>query len=249
MQYQIIQGDCLERLRDVADGSVDMILADLPYGTTACKWDTVIPFEPLWRELRRVTKPDAAMCFFAQAPFDKALGQSNISDLKYEWIWEKPSGTGFLNCKKAPLKAHENVLVFYRKAPTYNPQLSPGKPYKATAGRFSENYGAQRTTSIDNPGFRYPKTVLKYPPERGQHPTQKPVPLLEYLVKTYTNEGDTVLDPTMGSGSTGVAALKCGRKFIGIEKDEDYVWIAEKRLKYEAELHAAIRAPMPEVTP
>lgn len=227
----ILHGDCLERLREIPDGSVDMVLADLPYGTTACKWDTVIPFEPLWAEINRVAKLNAAMCFFAQTPFDKTLGQSNIKELKYEWVWEKPSGTGFLNCKKAPLKSHENVLVFYRSLPTYNPQFEPGKPYKATAGRFSENYGAQKTTSIENAGFRYPKTVLRYAPQKGLHPTQKPVPLLEYLIRTYTNPGDLVLDPTCGSGSSGVAALNLGRGFVGIEREQKYVDIARARIE------------------
>jgi site-specific DNA-methyltransferase (adenine-specific) len=234
---QLYQGDCLEIMRNIPDASVDMVLCDLPYGTTQNKWDSVIPLDKLWGEYVRITKESAAIILTAQTPFDKVLGYSNLPLLKYEWIWEKNIATGFMNAAKMPLKSHENVLVFYQKLPTYNPQFTMGKPYKAKRkGNVDtgENYGQVgikvRTDTI-NDGRRYPQTVQQFDKENGLHPTQKPVALMEYLVKTYTNEGDTVLDNTMGSGTTGVACVNLRRKFIGIEKDEKYFQIAKERIE------------------
>lgn len=225
-------GDCLEVMKQIPDKSVDAIICDLPYGTTACKWDSVIPFEPLWAQYKRICK--GAIVLTAQSPFDKVLGASNINMLRYEWIWVKEAGTGFLNAKKAPLKNHENVLVFYEKNPTYNPQMRTGfKPYVCKKGGDSENYGTGLSNNIVtvNNGDRYPLTVIEFKRDKDKiHPTQKPVALMEYLVKTYTNEGDTVLDNCMGSGTTGVACKNLNRNFIGIEQDANYFEIAKGRI-------------------
>mgnify|MGYP002718285453 CR=1 FL=1 len=233
----LMQGDCLELMKTIPDGSVDMILTDPPYGTTACKWDSVIPFEPMWAELKRIIKPNGAIVLFAQTPFDKALGFSNIEMLRYEWIWIKEQGTGGMNAKKMPLKKHENILVFYKKLPTYNPQFSKGRPYKIKRNKPDEEKSVYGKTGVSdgfvsiNDGIRYPTTELKFNKETGLHPTQKPVALLEYLIKTYTQENETVLDFTMGSGSTGVAAKNLNRKFIGIELDNNYFNIAKERIE------------------
>ena len=225
------QGDCLELMKYIPDGSIDMILCDLPYGTTARnKWDCVIGYELLWEQYERVIKENGAICLFAQTPFDKTLACSNLKLLRYEWIWVKQQGTGHLNAKKMPMKAHENVLVFYKKLPTYNPQMREGKPYVSKNGRGSANYGKQKRVVTENSGFRYPLDVLSFQSDKGLHPTQKPVALLEYLIKTYTNEGETVLDNCMGSGSTGVACIHTNRNFIGIELDKCYFSIANNRL-------------------
>lgn len=233
---KLFKGECLDVMKDIPDQSVDMILADLPYGTTMNKWDTTIPLDDLWKEYYRVTKENAAIVLFAQSPFDKVLGMSNIKNLRYEWIWEKNVATGFINANRMPLKAHENILVFYKKEHDYYPQFSAGKPYKSKRnGRIDtgENYGRvnipKRTDTL-NDGKRYPRSVIKFDRETGKHPTQKPVPLLEYLIKTYTTEGETVLDNTMGSGSTGVAAKNTGRNFIGIEKEQGYFDLAKLRI-------------------
>jgi len=222
---ELWNGDCLELMRHIPDGSVDMILCDLPYGTTQNKWDTIIPFAPLWSEYWRVAKPNAAIVLTAQCPFDKALGYSQIQHLKYEWIWQKPKATGHLNAKKQPMKAHENALVFYRCQPIYNPQKTEGQIYKPNGGKSKkDNYGdfaSIRKGSMD--GSRYPRSVQLIRHEIApQHPTQKPVALFEYLIKTYTNEGETVLDNCSGSGTTAVAAINTGRRFICIEKDLGY---------------------------
>ena len=233
MMINLIQGDCLERMKEIPDGSVDMVLTDPPYGTTACKWDSVIPFDPMWEQLKRVTKKNGAIVLFAQTPFDKVLGASNISDLRYEWVWQKEAGSGHLNAKKAPMKNHENVLVFYSSRPTYNPQMRMGfKPYTQAQGKTkSQNYGKQTGAITVSNGDRYPLTVIQFARDKGKvHPTQKPVALMEYLIKTYTNEGETVLDFTMGSGTTGVAAKNLGRGFIGIEMNETYFKIAKDRI-------------------
>lgn len=224
-------GDCLEVMKQIPDKSVDAIICDLPYGTTQNKWDSVIPLDQLWAHYKRICK--GAIVLTAQTPFDKVLGASNLSMLKYEWIWKKESGTGFLNAKKAPLKDHENVLVFYEKQATYNPQMRTGfKPYAfVRKNSRSINYGKQVDTIANNNGDRYPLSVIEFKRDKDKrHPTQKPVALMEYLVKTYTNEGDTVLDNCMGSGTTGVACKNLGRKFIGIEKDLNYFEIAKKRI-------------------
>lgn len=233
------QGDCLERLKEVPDGSVDLVLTDLPYGTTQCKWDAVIPFEPLWERLWACLKPNGAIVLFGSFPFTAALVQSQIQYFKYQWTWDKVNKfSGHLNAKKQPLRVTEEVLVFYREQPTYNPQMVPGVPYKATSkGRKSDNYGAQKdeVTTVNN-GLYYPKNLLSIPgDERGTagrlHPTQKPVALLEYLIRTYTHPGNTVLDCTMGSGSTGVAAVNTGRDFIGVELDLKYYTLAVERIR------------------
>lgn len=229
----LMHGDCLEMMKLIPDGSVDMVLCDLPYGTTQNKWDAVIPFEQLWTEYRRVGKESCAFVLTAQAPFDKVLGCSNLAMLKYEWIWQKEAGTGHLNAKKAPMKDHENVLVFYSAPPTYNPQMRTGfKPYVASKGGESSNYNASGPVTTVSDGSRYPLTTIRFDRDKGNvHPTQKPVALMEYLIRTYTNEADTVLDNTMGSGTTGVAAANTGRKFIGIERDDKYFAIAQKRIE------------------
>ena len=237
----LMQGDCLELMKEIPDGSVDMVLTDLPYGTTACKWDSVIPLEPMWEQYNRVCKEDAAMVFTAQQPFTTMLAHSNIQNLRYEWIWEKPQGTNPMNSKVMPLKNHENVLVFYRKKPTYNPQMWFSTPYSGFSSdtkTIGEAHGGGKSKHRDNPdGSRYPKTVQKFKQEKGLHPTQKPTVLMEYLIKTYTNEGDIVLDNTMGSGTTGVAAKNLGRDFIGIELDENYFQIAKERIEKQGVPH------------
>ena len=309
----LMQGDCLERMKEIPDGSVDMILADLPYGTTACEWDARIPFEPLWEQYKRVCKNNGVVVLFGSEPFSTMLRMSNINNFRYDWIWEKTTASGFLSANKMPLKKHEIISVFYssdlfhdttnyfqrskdyligekqkaekagfnmrevlgnymgshyftRKtqfafpkledyqklqttgffqreydeakreydeahALTYNPQMTEGKPYKITGERKNNIYG-QKIIGREYDGVRYPTSVLHFSKEMTMlHPTQKPVALLEYLIKTYTNEGETVLDNVMGSGSTGVAAVNTGRKFIGIELDEKFYETAKNRIE------------------
>lgn len=225
------QGDCLKLMQYIPDQSIDMILCDLPYGTTKRnKWDCIIEYGLLWGQYERIIKEHGAICLFAQAPFDKTLACSNLALFRYEYIWIKQQGTGHLNAKKMPMKAHENVLVFYKKLPTYNPQMREGKPYVCKSGRGSTNYDEQKSVITENSGFRYPLDILSFKSDKGLHPTQKPVALLEYLIKTYTNECDTILDNCMGSGSTGVACVKTNRNFIGIELDKHYFSTAVNRL-------------------
>ena len=236
------QGDCLELLKDVPDGSVDLILTDPPYGTTACKWDSVIDFDLMWAELKRVIKPNGAIVLFGSEPFSSALRMSNIKQYKYDWIWEKSHPTGVALSKKQPMKYHEMLHIFYAKQPTYNPQMTKGKVNHGDNRHLKDNeflnsssqpnMRAIRTKHYKS-GMKFPKSVQKFNSHNRadlSHPTQKPVPLLEYMIKTYTNEGDTVLDFTMGSGSTGVACVNTSRKFIGIELDKDYFAIAEQRI-------------------
>jgi DNA modification methylase len=232
-------GDCLERMKEIPDGSVDMVLADPPYGTTACKWDSVIPIEPMWKQLKRVIKPNGAIVMTAIQPFTSILVCSNLKMFKYDWVWKKPKGTGHLNAKKMPMRDKEDVVVFYGKQCTYNPQMTNGSPYRDKAGKdhnsktsMTDSYGAYTNKREINTGFRYPKQVVEFGVvERGTvHPTQKPVALMEYLIKTYTVECETVLDFTMGSGTTGVACKNLNRNFIGIEKDETYFKIAQERI-------------------
>lgn len=222
-------------MNDIPDKSIDMILCDLPYGTTRNKWDSAINLEELWKQYIRIIKDNGCIALFAQTPFDKVLGYSNLKMLKYEWIWQKENGTGFLNAKKMPLKIHENILIFYKKSPVYNPQMRKGfKAYKCKQGSGSSSWNYNRECGgyiTENNGERYPIDVLNYSRENGLHPTQKPVTLLEYFIKTYTNENDIVLDNCMGSGSTGVAAKNINRRFIGIELDKHYFDIAEKRIQ------------------
>ena len=219
-------------MKDIPDKSIDMVLCDLPYGTTKNKWDSVIPLNKLWKQYERIIKDNGAIVLFSQMPFSAELVHSNLKLFKYEWIWQKDNGTGFLNAKKMPLKIHENILVFYKKLPLYNPQMRTGfKPYKCKQGRHSTNYGAYEQGHItESNGERYPIDIIKFKKDSGLHPTQKPVELLEYLIKTYTNEGETVLDNCMGSGSTGIACINTNRNFIGYELNEKYFKIAEKRI-------------------
>lgn len=219
-------------MKKIPDGSVDMILDDLPYGTTDCAFDKRLPFEPMWAEFKRVTKHNAAIVLFSQMPFGAELIMSNRKMFRYEWIWEKSLGVGFLNAKKMPLRCHENILVFYRALPTYNPQFTKGKPYGFRERKsYSANYSNQKYTSINNNGDYYPRDVIQYGEYNHTiHPQQKPVGLLEYLIKTYTNADETVLDATMGSGSTGVACVNTGRNFIGIELEEKFYKIAQDRI-------------------
>ena len=238
----LMQGDCLKLMKDISDGSVDMVLTDPPYGTTACKWDSVIPFEPMWEQLKRVTKKSGAIVLTASQPFTSALVMSNMKMFKYCWYWRKSRATGHLNAKKMPMKDIEDVLVFYSARPNYNPQgiIPLGKIQKNSASDMARGVTSE-ATSVVTGGINlkeytqdftnYPRQVLEFASDGGTvHPTQKPVALMEYLIKTYTNDGETVLDFTMGSGTTGVAAKNLGRSFIGIELDEKYFNIAKERI-------------------
>ena len=217
-----------------------MILTDPPFGTTSCAFDVRIPFEPMWEQFKRVTKLNAAIVLFSQMPFGAELIMSNRKMFRYEWIWEKSLGVGFLNAKKMPLRCHENILIFYRRLPTYNPQWTYGKPYKQEQKRVTISYGwrrcrEKRKVTVSEDGRRYPCDVQKFKQpmassEKAYHPQQKPTDLLEYLIRTYTNEGETVLDATMGSGSTGVACVNTNRNFIGFELEQNFYEIAEKRI-------------------
>lgn len=233
----ILKGDCLELMKDIPTGSIDMILCDLPYGTTACKWDTIIPFNKLWEQYERLIKFNGAIVLFGSQPFTSALVMSNPTMFKYEWIWEKSKASNFLQVKYMPLKNFENVLVFSKSKTIYNPQMVEGESYKPRAGKKkTEVYNEVPNHMFRNgsDGLRYPKAIQYFKTAESEgkvlHPTQKPVALLEYLIKTYTNEGETVLDNCMGSGSTGVAATNLRRKFIGMEKDEKYFEIAKNRI-------------------
>ena len=240
---QLHHQDCLTFLPSLPDQSVDLVLADLPYGTTNCAWDSVIPLAPLWAQYRRICR--GAVLLFAQTPFDKVLGASNLAELRYEWIWEKTNATGHLNANRAPLKAHENVLVFYSRQPVYNPQKTQGHARKTSkgGGRPSSVYRDHSTLERDYDSTeRYPRSVLTFPSDKQRsklHPTQKPLALCEYLIRTYSQPGATVLDNVMGSGTTGVACQATGRRFIGIENDPTYFRIAAERLGVTTVLEAA----------
>ena len=231
----LYQGDCLIQMMKIPDKSIDLILCDLPYGMTDCKWDTVIPFPELWDQYRRVIKDNGAMVLFSAQPFTTALIHSNRKDFRYCWYWLKSQPTGFTFAKFQPMRRVEDVCVFYRKRPTYNPQglqkienpRSKRKRPKADCILPMDQLSKEHTPLFKN----YPKNVLEFGSEHGLHPTQKPVSLLEYLIRTYTNEGETVLDNCMGSGSTGVAAKRTGRHFIGIELSEHYFNIAKQRIE------------------
>jgi site-specific DNA-methyltransferase (adenine-specific) len=235
MEVNLYHGDCLEIMKDIPEQSVDMIMVDLPYGTTACKWDSIIPLDKLWEQYYRICKKNAAMVFTAAQPFTTMLIASNIKHFRYEWIWEKPQGTNPIHVNRMPLKAHENVLVFSQATTKYHPQMIQGKPYcgfSSDTKHIGEVYGKVKSKHRDNPdGSRFPKTVLKFPQERGLHPTQKPVTMMEYFIKTYTDEDNVVLDNTMGSGTTGVACKNLHRSFIGIEKDDKFFEIAKNRIE------------------
>ena len=233
-----MQGDCLERMKEIPDGSVDLILTDPPYGTTQCKWDSIVPLEPMWEQLKRVVKPKAAIVMTASQPFTSVLVMSNPSMFKYSLVWEKTTATGHLNAKKMPMRAHEDVLVFYKNFPAYNPQMTHGHERKTAnnvdRGKLqSDVYGTEKGITSYSSTSRYPRSVIKTTTDKQTsklHPTQKPVLLMEYLIKTYTNEGETVLDFACGSGTTGVAAKNLNRSFIGIELDETYFNIAKERI-------------------
>ena len=231
-------GDCIELMKKIPAGSIDLLLVDLPYGTTNCKWDSIIPLKDLWEAYNRVVKINGAMLFHCAQPFTSALVMSNPKFFKYEWIWEKSKATNYLNAKKQPLRAHESIVVFYRKPCTYNPQMTQGEAYnKGTAKRETNVYGKQVAVEVKSDGERYPRSVqycVTAEQEGKLHPTQKPLKLIDYLVSTYSDEEDIVLDNTMGSGTTGVACVKLNREFIGIEKDENYYNIAVDRIS-EAE--------------
>lgn len=229
-------GDCLEQMDYIETGSVDMVLCDLPYGTTACKWDSVIPLQPLWEQYKRIRKSGAPIVLTCPQPFTSALVVSNLKDFKYSLAWDKKGTTGFANAKRMPLRRHEDIAVFYESQPTYNPQMVVrGKP-RTKGGSKKENgcYGGGLRSQKSVNNTYYPTSVLEISnADKSQlvHPTQKPVALMEYLIRTYTNEGQTVLDNTMGSGTTGVACAQSGRKFIGIERDPTYFEIARNRIQ------------------
>ena len=237
--YELYNGDCLEVMDKLINlgAKVDMVLCDPPYGATSCKWDSVIPFDKMWERVNKLIKPNGAIVLFGSEPFSSALRMSNIKNYKYDWIWEKEQGVGFQLVRYRPLIKNENISVFCNKTPLYNPQMIKlDKPLKikrkAGSNGKSETsplkYSDERVSVYE---YKYPVNILQYKRDRGLHPTQKPVALLEYLIKTYTNEGDLVLDFTMGSGSTGVACLNTDRRFIGIELDEKYFNIAKKRIE------------------
>ncbi len=248
---QIALGDCLEVMQSIPSASVDMILCDLPYGTTQNKWDSVIDLTTLWSEYWRITKSNAAVVLTAQCPFDKVLGCSQIQYLKYEWIWEKTNATGFMNAAKAPLKAHENVLVFYRNLCRYNPQKTNGhKRIKVIGAKAFQgtNYDKKKLRTEDTPIYdseeRFPRSVQVFKKDNNIgsiHPTQKPVALFEYLIKTYTNEGDTVMDNCLGSGTTAIAAENTGRKWLGIERDAGYFGAACERIARHVPTNGGVR--------
>lgn len=235
MGLNLLHGDTLDQMATLPDCSVDMILCDLPYGTTACKWDTVIPFEPLWEQYKRLIKKNGAIVLFGSQPFTSALVMSNLAAFKYEVIWEKDKPSDFALAARRTMKYHESVLVFCRGRETYNPQMTIG-PHNHSVGRGvrkKANESGANTLTVTNKldGLKHPKSVMKFNREPSPvHSTQKPVALCEYLIRTYTNEGETVLDNAMGSGTTGVACVNTNRNFIGIERDDKYFAIAQQRI-------------------
>tara|TARA_Y100000114_G_scaffold80882_2_gene74579 strand:- start:1051 stop:1797 length:747 start_codon:yes stop_codon:yes gene_type:complete len=244
---KLYNGNCLEVMKLIPDRSIDAIITDPPYGTTACKWDSVIDLELMWEQINRIIKSNGAIVLFATQPFTSVLAMSNLKYFKYEWIWQKSHATGHLNSKKQPMRQHENICVFYKSQCTYNPQMI-NKTYTDKRTKSGDNnkvdvYKDFKKVTRQIPTTKgYPKTIQYFATpfkggEGGKHPTQKPVALIEYLIKTYTNEGETVLDFTMGSGTTGVAAKNLDRKFIGIEKNKNYYNIAKERInKHEKQL-------------
>jgi len=248
--FDLRRGDCLELMRDLPDASVDLILCDLPYGTTRNKWDSVLPLDALWKEYKRIAR--GAVVLTAQTPFDKVLGASNLSWLRYEWVWNKTKATGHLSAKVQPMKNHENVLVFYKSLPAYNPQglVRKAVPTIRKGGNNGTNYGKSDRDALQE-FENYPRSVLHVPSEgRTVHPTQKPVALMEYLIRTYTHPGDTVLDNCMGSGTTGVACANTGRRFIGMEMDAGYFDTARSRIaaaKAAADMRSALASIEQEV--
>lgn len=237
---KLYHGDCLELMKEIPDGSVDMVLCDLPYGTTACKWDVVIPFDNLWEQYGRICKETAAIVLTASQPFTSMLVMSNIKMFRHEWIWQKNRGSNFANTVREPFKEHEEVIVFSKGKWTYNKQMQERTGSGLDRVKYglkweskSENYGQFDTKSSSQPKLRVPSSVQKFNTEVGLHPTQKPIALFDYLIRTYSNEGETVLDNCMGSGTTGVACVRTDRNFIGIENDERYFNIAKERIERE----------------
>jgi DNA modification methylase len=240
-KIQLFKGNCLEIMKDIPSGSVDAIITDPPYGTTACKWDSVIDFGLMWEQLNRIIKPNGAIVLFGSEPFSSALRMSNIKNYKYDWVWEKSKASNFLQAKYMPLKAHENILIFGKGKVNYYPQKTQGQPFNKGKRKHKNGIATEVYSKIPNPefsvvnknGLRNPRTVQYFKTAESEgkhHPTQKPVALIEYLIRTYTNEGETVLDFTMGSGTAGVACLNTNRNFIGIEMDDKYFEIAQKRI-------------------
>lgn len=249
-RYKLYNGDCLEVMKNIPDKSVDMILCDLPYGVTARnKWDTVIPFDELWNQYNRVIKDNGAMVLFAQGMFMADLMQSNRKMWKYNLVWDKVLPSGFLNAKRQPMRNHEDICVFYKKQPTYNPQMwegkechSRGKAVGINQEEFSRNTNYGKLKAVETKGdLKYPKSILSFQkphPSTSVHPTQKSIECCKWLIKTYTNEGDTILDNCMGSGTTGIASLNTNRRFIGIELDKNYFEIAKERIEKVAKEEA-----------
>jgi len=228
---KIYNEDCLEGMKRIPDKSVDMILCDLPYGITQNKWDSVIPLDSLWKEYNRIIKDNGAIVLTASTPFDKVLGVSNIKNLRYEWIWKKNNVTGHLNAHRMPMKEHENILVFYNKQPTYNPQGLVQFNKTTRRGSNGSNYGKSNTENFQE-FTNYPRSILEFSYDKNKlHPTQKPIALFEYLIRTYTNEGEIVLDNCIGSGTTAVACINTNRNFIGFELDKHYCDIANERIR------------------
>lgn len=243
---KLYNSDCLEIMKDISDESIDLILCDLPYGTSACKWDIVIPFDKLWEQYTRIIKNNGAIVLFGSEPFSSFCRISNLQMYKYDWKWEKPSGANFLNFKYQPAKVHEDIMVFAKMAASYSkngnmkyiPQMEIGTPYIQKNGKQKLEYGNSsvrtpiRQVVTKNNGTRYPRSIQKFSLDKEKlHPTQKPVALLEYLIKTYTNENDLILDNCMGSGSTGIACINTNRNFIGIELNKEYFEIAQNRIE------------------
>ncbi len=230
--------DCLYGmdLMTKQDIKIDAVITDPPYGTTQNRWDSIIPLNIMWDKLKNIRNDDTPIMLFGQTPFDKILGSSNIKELRYELIWKKSKSTGYLNARRMPMKSHENILMFYKRLPVYNPQMTKGKPYKNyhTPGDTGSNYGENKKEySYENKGTRFPISILEFDSVKSNvqiHPTQKPVELIEYLIKTYTNKGDTVLDFTIGSGTTAIACINTGRNYIGFELDKKYYQIATNRI-------------------
>jgi site-specific DNA-methyltransferase (adenine-specific) len=241
MSWKLFEGDCLKIMPDFEDKSFDMILCDLPYGTTACKWDTIIPLEPLWLEYKRIIKDNGAIVLFGSQPFTSKLVMSNPEMFRYEWIWDKGAVTGFLDANKKPLKQHENILVFYKSLPSYNPikweSCSPQRKGRIISSTKSNLFSEYSKSNWDDNGERYPTSFIYVPKERNnqfkhdlKHPSQKPTQLYEYLIKTYTNEQDTILDNTAGSGTLGVACQNLNRNAVMIEQDPNYCNTIRERM-------------------
>ena len=226
--------DCLIGMQEIPSGSVDLIICDLPYGTTSNSWDSLIPFEKLWEQYKRIVKPTSPILLFGQEPFSTYLRMSNISWFKYDWIWEKEQGANFMLCKYQPYRVHEIISVFSKGSHTYNPQMEKGNPYISGKGTSGSNFRNVLKTQSVNEGTRYPRSVIKVKTEKHNkmslHPTQKPLALIEYLILTYSNHGDTVMDNCMGSATTAVAAIRTGRNWIGYEMNTEFYNMALKRI-------------------